>query len=505
MAFLSLDLGTTVCKGALFNIEGELLDLVREEYPVISPHPDWAEQDPEVVWEKVQKVILTITKRKKSNEKIESICISAQGEAVCFLDKNSRPLRNSILGMDMRSRKQVEKLTEEFGYEKLYNISGVPPHPLTTLAKILWVKENEPFVFARTRNFLCYEDFVFLRLGGKPFIDYSLASRMMMFDIERKRWCDFILDYTGIKEEQLAKVFPSGTVVGRIKRDMADKLGLPQDTVLVTGGHDVTCAALGAGAVDEGVGADILGTAEIFGLSVKDKGEVKKINPPNFACYAHVIPGRYFLMTLNQTGGLLLKWFRDNFGEKEVELAEKEKKDAFEILIEKAKKTPAQSMVLPHFVGSGTPFIDAKSKGAILGLSLHTDKSDIIKALLESVCFEQKINIEIFERAGLKVNEIRAVGGQTRSDEWLRIRACILGKKIRTLETSEASCLGAAILSAFALGYYPSIEEAVSRMVKVRSEINPDRTLQEKYLKKYWVYKKLYPALKKINHELSKN
>jgi len=504
MSFLSLDLGTTVCKAALFNSQGELLDLVREEYPVISPHPGWAEQNAEVVWRKVQEIIARIARKNKSRKKIESISISAQGEAVTFLDKKGSPLRNCILGMDMRSTWQVEKLKKKFGYEKLYDISGVPPHPLTTLAKILWVKDNQPDVFKSVVNFLCYEDFIFLRLGGVAAIDYSLASRTLMFDIDEKRWCSWTLDYAGIKEKQLAKVYPSGTIIGKISSSIAGELGLSNDVKLVTGGHDVTCAALGTGAIEEEVGADILGTAEIFGLTINNREKAKKIKPLNFACYPHVLSNRYFLMSLNQTGGLLLKWLRDNFGEKEIDTAEKEGKDVFDLLIEEAKDEPAHSMILPHLVGSGTPWIDPFSKGAILGLTLNTDKSDIIRAALESVCFEQKISLDIFEKYGFKIKEIRAVGGQAKSNKWLKIRADILGKKVKTLKTSEASCLGAAILSGYALGYYPSIDEAVREMVNAKLEIKPDEGLHEWYLKKYQIFKKAYPSLIKINNELSK-
>jgi len=503
VSFLSLDLGTTVCKTALFNKEGKLCGLAREEYPVISPHPNWAEQDAEVIWEKVQEVITRITKENPEKEPIESICISAQGEAVVFLNKKGNPLRNCILGMDMRSNQQVEELKGKFGEKDLYNISGVPPHPITTLAKILWVKDNEPDIFRNVAQFLCYEDFIFSLLGGIPAIDYSLASRTMMFDIDKKKWCNWILDYVGIREKQLAQPFPSGTIVGRISPRIAKKLGLFEDVSLITGGHDVTCAALGAGAIEEGVGTDILGTAEIFGLTIKNREEAKKIEPSNFACYAHVLPQRYFLVILNQTGGLLLKWFRDNFGEKEVEIAKKEGKNVFEILVKKAKERSANSMVLPHFVGSGTPWIDPLSKGAILGLTLHTDKSDLIKALLESVCFEQKINLDIFEQYGFTIKEIRAVGGEVKSAKWLKIRADILGKSIKTLKVPEASCLGAAILSGYTLGYYPSIDEAAHKMIKVRSEIKPDEDLYRRYLRKYHIFKKIYPALKEINRALS--
>ncbi|MBE0477994.1 hypothetical protein IBX65_02585 [Candidatus Aerophobetes bacterium] len=500
---MSLDLGTTVCKAALFNIEGKLIDIATEEYPVISSHPGWAEQDTEIVWEKVVEVIGRIARKTHADEVIQSICISAQGEAVVFLDKKGNPLRHCILGMDMRSTEQTKRLKEEFSKEKLYHISGVIPHPITTLAKILWVKDNQPDIFKNVAQFLCYEDFIFSRLGGIAAIDYSLASRTMMFDIDEKKWCSWILDYTEIKEEQLARVYPSGKVVGKVSPGIAKKLGLSKEVKLVTGGHDVTCAALGTGAIKEGIGANILGTAEIFGLTLEDRQEAQKLKTFNFACYPHVLPEKYFLMSLNQTGGLLLKWFRDNFAEKEIEIAKKEARDAFELLVAKAKNKPADSMVLPHLVGSGTPWVNPLSKAAVIGLTLHTGKSDILKAVLESVCFEQKINIEILEKYGFATDEIRAVGGQAKSDKWLKIRADILGKTIKTLKVSDASCLGGAILSSYALGYYPSIDEAAQVMVKVKSEIEPDKSFHKRYLEKYQIFKKVYPALKEINYELS--
>jgi xylulokinase len=321
--------------------------------------------------------------------------------------------------------------------------------------------------------------------------------------MRKKKWSAKILDYTGINEDQLANIYPSGEAIGKINRKIAHTLGLPTDVLLVTGGHDVTCAALGAGAIKKGVGGDILGTAEIFGVTMESSSVAKEIRPSNFACYCHVVPDRFWLMTLNQTCGLLLRWYRDNFGEPEVKLSEKEGKDVFDLIISKSKPDIAESMILPHFVGSGTPWIDARSKGAIVGLSIHTNKADIIRAILEAVIYEQKISIDIFEKYGVDIKEIRAVGGGSKSRFWLQIRSDILGKTVLTLQTEEASCLGTAILASYALGHYPSIDEAVHKMVKVKSEIEPHEDLHKKYLRKYRIFKKIYPALKKINRELS--
>jgi len=502
MVLIGLDLGTTVCKAGLFDTTGKLLRLVRREYPVTSDYPGWAEQNPDVVWNTIQMVLSEMAEDKQLNDPIKAICISAQGEAVVFLDQQGRSLRNSILGMDMRSVEQVERLKSNLEAEWFLETSGVPPHPLATVAKILWVKEHEPEIAQETVRYLCYEDFAFFKLGGVPAIDYSLACRTGLFDMRKKKWSTTILDYAEINEDQLANVYPSGEVIGKINKKIAQTLGLPTDVLLVTGGHDVTCAALGAGAIKKGVGGDILGTAEIFGVTVENNSVAKEIRPSNFACYCHVVRDRFWLMSLNQTCGLLLRWYRDNFAESEVKLAEKEGKDVFDLIVSQSKPDIADSMILPHFVGSGTPWIDARSKGAIVGLSIHTDKADIIRAILEAVVYEQKISIDIFEKYGVDIKEIRAVGGSSKSRLWLQIRSDILGKAILTLETEEASCLGTAILASYALGNYPSIENGVEQMVKIKGTIEPNKKSYSRYQQRYLIYQELYPALKKINYSL---
>jgi len=503
MSVIGLDLGTTVCKASLFDEKGNPVLLEHKEYSVLSPYPGWAEQDPIEVWNTVKDVLKGIVVRAGKYSIPEAICISAQGEAVVFLDRNLKPVRRNILGMDMRSLSQVEKLKEEFGESWLYELSGVPAHPITTSAKILWVKEEELDVFRQISYFLCYEDFILLKLGGVAAIDYSLACRTMMFDMGKKEWSGKVLDYLEIDSDNLANIHPSGEIVGEMFPKIAREIGLPSHIKLVTGGHDVTCAALGTGSIREGIAADILGTAEIFGVTLENRKTALDIKPSHFACYSHVVPGKFWLMSLNQTCGLLLKWYRDTFGQKETEEAKKRGEDSFSFIINQAKRSPANAVILPHLVGSGTPWIDAESQGAILGLTINTDKSDIIRAILEAPVYEQKVNLDFFKRFSLPIKEIRVTGGGTKSKIWLQIRADILNKTITAVHTNEASCLGAAILAQYALGKYSSLEEAVDQMVRVKIRIFPKRTYKDDYELRYKVFTKIYPALKQINHLMS--
>lgn len=500
MAYLGLDIGTTRCKAGIFDSDGQLLVSASREYGYSSPHPGWAEQDPLEVWELAKEILKEVAQKTPVSPRFLSI--STQGEAVIFLDEADNILRPAILGMDMRSVEQCMKLASEFGQDQLLAMAGVPLHPITSLAKILWVKENQPDIFAKTKKFLFYEDFMLWKLGGIQVIDYSMACKTMLFDIRSKEWSPQILDYLEIETNQLAQCLPSGEIVGKVDKKMADELGLPEDLQIVSGGHDVCCAALGSGSVVRGIAADVIGTAEIFSLPVDDYRVVLQIEPHSFSCYDHVIPGKYMLATINQTAGLLLRWYRDTFRIETLKEEIEKGISSYQILIDRAKVEPAHIFVLPHLVGSGTPWIDPLSKAAILGITLNTDEGEIIRAILESIVFEQKVSIELFEENGVFFNEIRAVGGCARSPFWLQIRADILGKPVSSLVFEDASVLGAAMLAAFGGGDFSSLEEIAQGWVKIKETYFPDEEKHKFYQERFEVYKELYPALKEVNHKI---
>jgi xylulokinase len=498
MLFLGLDVGTTRCKAALFDEGGNSLGSASREYGYRSVVSGWAEQDPEEVWEAVLAVLLEVLRG--APQKPVALSVSAQGEAVIFLDEAGKVLRPAILGMDMRAQKESAELEAHFGKEWLLQTAGVPVHPLTSAAKILWVRHHEPDIFRRSRKILCYEDFLFLRLGGIPVIDHSMACKTMLFDRNAKRWSTEILAYLGLTEENLASCVPSGTVIGTIREDLASILGLSEDLKLVAGGHDQCCAALGAGSTQETVAFDNAGTAEVFGIPVMDKAVVLRIHPLTFSCYSHVLPGKFLLATLNQTAGLFLRWYRDTLGKC---LVEREKdRDPYAVLMERVSPKPASVLALPHLVGSGTPWIDAASKAAFVGMTLATGEGDILRAILEGVVFEQKISVDLFEAQGITFEEIRVTGGCSRSPLWLQIRADIFGKAVKTLEYEDASVLGAAILAAVGEGVYASPEEAAKEMVRVKSVFEPQEENRRIYQEKFPLYRELYFALREIHHQM---
>nr|WP_276576567.1 FGGY-family carbohydrate kinase [Caldicoprobacter algeriensis] len=502
MYLLGLDVGTTGTKAVVFDIDGNIKGYGFQEYDVICKKPGWAEQGSEKVWELTKLVIRQAVTESRVRD-IKALSLSVQGDAIIPVDKNIHPLHNALLGMDYRSKEQADFCAKLFGERELFDITGMRPHPLNSLTKILWFKQVLPDIYAKTYKFMTYADFILSKLGAQePVIDYTMASRTMAFDLRSKEWSNKILDTLDVDINLLSKTVPSGEIVGEIKPELADELELPKGVLLVTGGHDQTCAALGAGVIEENIAIDSHGTAEVVSTAFNKPMLNDFMFNSYYPCYCHVKQNMYFTFSLNHVGGLLLKWYRDNLGYAEVREAEELGIDAYQLMDSKVPKGPSSVLILPHFNGSGTPWCDLDSKGAILGLTMATTRYDIVKGILDSLTYELRINIETMKEAGITINELRAVGGAAKSSVWLQIKADITGCKVVTLKVREAACLGAAILAGTAAGGYSSVDEGVKRTVMIRDVYQPNENMYKLYDEKYNIYKDIYGALKEINKRL---
>ena len=501
MHLLGLDVGTTGTKAVVFDLEGNIKGYGFHEYDVICEKPGWAEQDPERVWELTKLVIRQAVKESGISD-IRALSLSVQGDAVIPVDRSIKPLHNTLLGMDYRGVRQSEECSKLIGDRELFDLTGMRPHPINSLIKILWFKDNTPEVYKKTFKFMTYADFILGRLGAEPVIDNTMASRTMAFDLAGKKWSGDILGRVGVDENLLSKAVPSGEVVGEIDAVLAEELGIKKGMLLVTGGHDQTCAALGAGVVEENIAIDSHGTAEVVSTAFNRPMVNDSMYNGFYPCYCHVKKDMYFTFSLNHIGGILFKWYRDNLGYAEVKEAEELGTGAYQLMEEKAPVGPSPILVLPHFNGSGTPWCDLDSKGAILGLTMATTRHDIVKGILDSLTYELRINIETMKKAGIRIDELRSVGGAAKSPIWLQIKADITGCRVSTLKVREAACLGAAILAGTAAGGYSSLEEAVRNTVVLKETYHPEEKMYKLYNEKYCVYRDVYNTLKNINSRL---
>lgn len=503
MSLLGIDIGTTGCKSVIFNHNGEILASEYMEYPLIHPFPGWNELDPNLVLYYVKETIKKANQKVKK-DRVSALAISCQGEAIIPIDKEGNCLYNAIVTFDGRTKEQYEFWKENLGSSAVFKITGMPLNPMYSINKIMWLKKHRRDIFKSTYKFLCFEDFIHLKLGLPPSISYSLAARTAAFDIVKKQWSDFILREAKIDSAYLANPVEAAEIIGEVPKSVSEELGFTGNPKCAGGGHDQACGAFGAGIVKEGLAMNAAGTSDVI-IIVLDKpflDDVMLTN--NYPCAPYVIPNKYTILTFNLTGGLLLRWYRDTFCYEEKEMAKVNEKSVYRIIDGNIYGLPVNLFILPHFVGSGTPTLDADSRGIIIGLDLETDKPRISRAVLESNAYDLLLNIETLENMGVSIEKIIAIGGGAKSNIWLQIKADITNKKIITLENSEAASLGAAMLAGIAIGEYKNHKDAINTAVRFKNVIKPQKKFLKDYEKRYKVYKEIYTVNKELLHEISK-
>jgi xylulokinase len=504
--FIGLDIGTTGCKAALFDADGTLLASASREYPILMSQPGWAEQDAEAVWRLAQEVLRQVVAQSSGTD-VAAIGLSVQGEAVMPVDAAGRALRPAILGMDTRTNAENTWLRERFGARWLFDHTGMPVHTINTLPKLLWLKTHEPEVWREAARFLLYEDFIIHKMTGRAVISQCLASRTQLYDTPAGMWSPEILGALDLDRARLAEVQPSGYAVGTMRADLTASLGLARPPIVVTGGHDQACGALGVGLTQPGLAMISTGTAEVVEVALNAPTLNETLYNGNISVYAHTAPGLYVAMTLNHSGGLLLRWFRDTFCAEEVRQAHAANADPYDLIFSPSLSLslslpPSPLLLLPHFAGSGTPTFDTASKGAILGLTFNTTKADVAQAILEGLTYELRLNLDLLRAGGVAIDELRAIGGGAKSRAWLHLKADITGIPVVVPRITEAACWGAALLAGAGAGCFADVAEAATSRVHLDRHIEPDPARVTQYNARYALYRELYPTLADLNHRL---
>lgn len=496
-----LDVGTTGCKAVLFSSGGKVLGKGLQEYGVDCSRPGMAEQDPEAVWRLCRKALRAAVHQAGVKE-VAALSISVQGDAIIPLDSALRPIHPAILGMDYRSEPQARQADQACGGFSLFKQTGMRPHPMNSAVKAMWLRANSPAVFEKTSRIATYAEFIMARLGGEPVIDHTMASRTMAFDLRERLWSPQLAAKLGLDVSLFSRAVRSGTPAGTMAPKLSRELGLEPGTVLVTGGHDQACAAVGAGAVREGLGLISTGTAEVLSSALARPALSRQMFDSYYPCYLHAKDGMFLTFALLHVGGILLKWYRDNFGHAETSLAGKSGRRIYELIDRSMSDGPSPLMVVPHWNGSGTPRCDLQAKGAILGFTMASTRHDVAKAILEGLTFELLENIAAMESCGIRLDAMVAAGGGAHSKVWLQLKADILNRPIRTLRCGEAACLGAALLAGVGAGIYESLDQAVRLAVSADREFHPRPDSAERYAARFAVYRQVYPALRPLNRQL---
>jgi xylulokinase len=476
---LALDAGTTSLKGALFDLSGKMLGVCVHEYQLDNPAPDIVELEAKVYWSAAQAVIADLLKATAvPPAAITALGVTSQGETLIVLDRHGRPLRKAIVWLDSRAKAEAEIIKKEFGRDLVYQMTGqqdiVPGWPA---AKILWLRNHEPEVFHAADKFLLLEDYLIYRLTGKFATDHALNPSTLYYDLRKGCWWESMLSLLGISPRQLPVLLNSGESAGKV----IAHAGLSTQTVVTVAPIDQVAAAVGAGNVAPGVitettGAALAVCATVDGPVYDPGGRV--------ALYRHAVPGLFALLPWIPMAGMILRWFRDEFGGG---------MDYASLVAQAAAVSPGSDglIVLPHFSGMNSPDVNPEAKGVFWGISTAHRKAHFIRAILEAVAFALRDNLDLLAQSGIDCREITSLGGGARSRLWLQIKADMLQQRIKTMLCEETTSLGTAVLAATGTGSFTNLEAAIAAMVHPAATISPNTHNREVYDTAFRKYREL--------------
>jgi sugar (pentulose or hexulose) kinase len=492
---LGIDLGTTALKCALYDLGGNLVGEKNVEYSVLTPHPKWVEMDVETYWLALREALHALWNQSGiDHARVISAGISAQGETLVPIDCDGLPLRKAIVWLDNRAEAEAAELQATFG-DEVYRRTGQPTMMATwPAAKLLWLSRHEPNTAARAAKYLLIEDWLLWRLTGEFVTEGSLVTSTCYWDPSTKQWWPEMLAAIAISADQLPTVVEPGTLVGRIRTAAANDLGLPESLRVCTGALDQACGAIGGGNVvpghfSENTGAAVALCATVPKMTFDPAGAMP--------CHYHGLPDTYMMHTFT-SGGIVLRWFRDQFCETQLDAAANGGQDCYDILGELATRTAPGAdglLMLPHLQGAMAPENNGAANGAFLGVTLKHERGHFVRAIMESVAFIVRRNIDAIEPLGTRIERVRALGGGSRSPVWKQIEADILGRPVVTMKHSDAGALGAAILGGLGIGIWSDASEAIENVVEEKRVYEPNLGLKALYDDRFETYKQAYAAL----------
>ncbi|WP_141604180.1 gluconokinase [Terrilactibacillus laevilacticus] len=450
--YLGVDIGTTSTKAVVFGDKGKVISMHHVEYPLLSPAPSIAEQDPDEIFEAVMKTIkISINKGNINPADLNLVSFSSAMHSLIAMDENGKPLTRCITWADSRAKKWAEKIKNELNGIEIYKRTGTPIHPMSPLAKIAWLRTDYPDLFNKTRKFIGIKEYIFYKLFDRYLIDYSLASATGLFNLKNLTWDDEALQIAGITSDQLSEPVSTTCVVKGLKQNYADESGLSTETPFIIGASDGVLSNLGVNAIDPGVVAVTIGTSGAI-RTVTDK----PATDPKGRIFCYALTDKHWVVggPVNN-GGMTFRWVRDELASSEVETAKRLGIDPYQVLTKIASRvSPGSDGLLfhPYLAGERAPLWNANARGSFFGLGLHHKKEHMIRSVLEGVIFNlYTVMLALQEVMGMPT-KIQATGGFARSELWRQMMADIFDQEVVVPETFESSCLGAIVLGMYALG-----------------------------------------------------
>jgi xylulokinase len=486
---VGVDVGTSSTKTLVIDQAGRVLAEAAEAYTVATPHPGWAEQDPET-W---VAAALTTMGRAVSEAGVDAaavagIGLSGQMHGTVCLDGAGRPLRPAIIWADQRSREQVARAVARLGRERLAAWTGNPLATGFMLASWLWLREHAPEICAATACLLLPKDYVRYRLTGELGTEPSDASSTSLFDPAARRWSAPLLDALAIDAGLLAPVAPSAAVAGGLLPAVAEATGLRVGTPVVHGGSDQSMQALGHGVVAPGVISSTIGTGgQILAPTLRPA-----VDPElRLHCFCHALPDRWHLESAMLSAGLSLRWLRDAL------LPGR----SYAALADAAATVAPGAMGLffqPYLAGERTPHMDPAARAAFVGLTRRHGPAHLVRAVMEGVVFGMRQGLDLMLDLGVPAARVVASGGATRHPLWLQLQADVFNRPIARTQIEEAAAFGAALLAGVGVGAYTDVAAAIAQAVRRRGhadDIAPHPARAARYAELYRAYCALYPAL----------
>lgn len=494
MSLLGLDVGTTGCKAAVFSTDGRLLALAYAEYDFRSPEAGWAELDVQAVWEKI-KASIGKAVTGSGPDPVTALAVASLGEAVVPVSWDRRVLGPSLLNFDVRGQEYLDGLASRVEDAHLYQINGNTLGNHYSLTKLMWIRDHQAELYARTDQFLHWSSFVAFMFGADPVLDYTLANRTLLFDLDRAAWSEELVELAQIDLQKLPQLAPSGVAVGTVSPRIAQELGLPPDVTIVNGSHDQCANAVGCGVIEAGQAFYGMGSYHCIAAVMNQRRDTPAMIERGLNTEHHAVPGKYVSFLYNH-GGTLVKWYRDTFAALEHRQARSEAKDVYSALFAEMPERLSSVLVLPNFALTGPPEFLTDTCGVIFGLHLDTARGDVLKGIVEGIGFYLKECVESLPVTGITISDYRAVGGGSKSDAWIQLSADLFGQPIARPAITEAGALGSAIMAGVGSGVFRDYPSGVQAMVRLERTFVPDPPRQERYRARFEEYRQLYALLK---------